>query len=212
MFPIALAPRYIAFVLCIVLAVASGYLWRIWPDRIPLAICFAAFTAFSAVGIYDLCQKQHAVLRNYPVIAHLRFILEAIRPEMRQYFFEDETNGQPFSRNMRSVVYQRSKMQLDVLPFGTNYEVYSQGFEWLNHSISPIPASKEGFRVTIGGPECARPYSASVFNISAMSFGSLSANAIRALNSGAKLGGFAHDTGEGGYSPYHREGGGDIIW
>ncbi len=212
MFPIALAPRYFAFVLCILLAIASGYLWQIWPDRIPFAICFAAFTAFSLIGIYDLVQKQHAVLRNYPVIAHLRFILEAIRPEMRQYFFEDETNGLPFSRNMRSVVYQRSKMVLDVLPFGTNYEVYGQGFEWLNHSIAPIPARKEGFRVTIGGPDCTRPYSASVFNISAMSFGSLSANAIRALNGGARLGGFAHDTGEGGYSPYHRENGGDIIW
>ncbi len=212
MFPIALAPRYIAFVLCIVLAIAAGYLWSIFPDRIPLAICFAAFTAFSLIGIHDLIQKQHAVLRNYPVIAHMRFILEAIRPEMRQYFFEDETNGLPFSRNMRAVVYQRAKMQLDVLPFGTNYEVYSQGYEWMNHSIAPIPASKEAFRITVGGPDCAKPYSASVFNVSAMSFGSLSANAIRALNGGAKLGGFAHDTGEGGYSPYHRECGGDIIW
>ena len=212
MFPIALAPRYAAFVLCILLAIASGYLWQIWPDRIPLALCFVGFTVLSLVGVHDLVQKQHAVLRNYPVVAHLRFILEAIRPEMRQYFFEDETNGLPFSRNMRSVVYQRSKMVLDVLPFGTNYEVYSQGYEWLNHSIAPIPASREGFRVTIGGPDCAKPYSSSVFNISAMSFGSLSANAIRALNGGAKLGGFAHDTGEGGYSPYHRECGGDIIW
>ena len=187
MFPIALAPRYAAFVLCILLAIASGYLWQIWPDRIPLALCFVGFTVLSLVGVHDLVQKQHAVLRNYPVVAHLRFILEAIRPEMRQYFFEDETNGLPFSRNMRSVVYQRSKMVLDVLPFGTNYEVYSQGYEWLNHSIAPIPASREGFRVTIGGPDCAKPYSSSVFNISAMSFGSLSANAIRALNGGAKL-------------------------
>ncbi len=212
MFPIALAPRYFAFVLIIFLAFASGYLWQIFPDRIPLALCFGTFTALSIVGVYDLFQKRHAVLRNYPVIAHLRFILEAIRPEMRQYFFEDETNGLPFSRNKRAVVYQRSKMALDVLPFGTNYEVYAQGFEWMNHSIAPIPASKEAFRVTIGGADCTQPYSASVFNISAMSFGSLSANAIRALNGGAKLGGFAHDTGEGGYSAYHREGGGDIIW
>jgi glutamate synthase domain-containing protein 2 len=212
MFPIALAPRYIAFVLALLAAIAFGVLWRYWPYRIELAICFAVAAGLSLVGIHDLIQKRHAVLRNYPIIAHMRFILEAIRPEMRQYFFEDETNGLPFSRNMRAVVYQRSKMVLDVLPFGTNYEVYSQGFEWLNHSIAPIPAKKEGFRVTIGGPDCAQPYSASVFNISAMSFGSLSANAIRALNTGAKRGGFAHDTGEGGYSPYHREGGGDIIW
>jgi glutamate synthase domain-containing protein 2 len=212
MFPIALAPRYIAFALAIVATIGFGLLWHYWPYTIEFAICFALALGLTMVGIHDLAQKNHAVLRNYPIIAHLRFILEAIRPEMRQYFFEDETNGLPFSRNMRSVVYQRSKMTLDVLPFGTNYEVYAQGFEWLNHSIAPIPANKEGFRVTIGGPDCARPYSASVFNISAMSFGSLSANAIRALNGGARLGGFAHDTGEGSYSAYHREGGGDIIW
>ena len=212
MFPIALAPRYIAFVLAIAATIGFGLLWRYWPYTIEFAICFTLALGLTVVGIHDLAQKNHAVLRNYPIIAHLRFILEAIRPEMRQYFFEDETNGLPFSRNMRAVVYQRAKMQLDVLPFGTNYEVYAQGFEWLNHSIAPIPANKEGFRVTIGGPDCARPYSASVFNISAMSFGSLSANAIRALNGGAKLGGFAHDTGEGSYSAYHREGGGDIIW
>jgi len=212
MFPIALAPRYITFVLAIAATIGFGLLWRYWPYTIEFAICFALALGLTVVGIHDLAQKNHAVLRNYPIIAHLRFILEAIRPEMRQYFFEDETNGLPFSRNMRAVVYQRAKMQLDVLPFGTNYEVYAQGFEWLNHSIAPIPANKEGFRVTIGGPDCARPYSASVFNISAMSFGSLSANAIRALNGGARLGGFAHDTGEGSYSAYHREGGGDIIW
>ena len=131
---------------------------------------------------------------------------------MRQYFFESETDGLPFSRSQRAVVYQRAKMALDKRPFGTQLDVYAKGYEWLRHSIAPTPVATEPFRIMIGGPDCRQPYSASVFNISAMSFGALSANAIRALNRGAALGGFAHDTGEGGYSPYHREGGGDIIW
>ena len=131
---------------------------------------------------------------------------------MRQYFFEDEKDGMPFSRDKRAVVYQRAKMALDKRPFGTQYDVYSDGYEWLRHSIAPKPVATEPFRIAVGGPDCARPYSASVFNISAMSFGALSPNAVRALNGGAKKGGFAHDTGEGGFSPYHREHGGDIIW
>ena len=152
------------------------------------------------------------MLRNYPIAAHLRFILEHIRPEMRQYFFESETDGLPFSRTQRAIVYQRAKMALDKRPFGTLRDTNAQGYEWLRHSITPRPVATEGFRITVGGPDCAKPYSLSVFNISAMSFGSLSANAIRALNKGAALGGFAQDTGEGSVSPYHREGGGDIIW
>jgi glutamate synthase domain-containing protein 2 len=152
------------------------------------------------------------VLRNYPIAAHLRFILEDIRPEMRQYFFESEIDGMPFSRSQRALVYQRAKMQLEKRPFGTQLNVYGQGYEFLSHSIAPREVDPKCFRIEVGGADCKQPYSASVFNISAMSFGSLSANAIRALNNGAKLGGFAHDTGEGGYSPYHREGGGDIIW
>src|SRR5258708_6946212 len=131
---------------------------------------------------------------------------------MRQCFFESEKDGMPFSRDKRAVIYQRAKMALDKRPFGTQYDVYSDGFEWLRHSISPKPVAAEPFRIKVGGPDCARPYSASVFNISAMSFGALSPNAVRALNGGAKKGGFAHDTGEGGFSPYHRENGGDIIW
>jgi len=152
------------------------------------------------------------VLRNYPISAHLRFMLEKIRPEMRQYFFEDEKHGLPFSRDKRAVVYQRAKNVLDKRPFGTQYDVYADGYEWMRHSIAPRPHAIAPFRVTIGGPDCASPYSASIFNISAMSFGALSPNAIRALNGGAKKGEFAHDTGEGGFSPYHREMGGDIIW
>jgi glutamate synthase domain-containing protein 2 len=135
-----------------------------------------------------------------------------MRPEMRQYFFESETDGLPFSRNQRAVVYQRAKMQLDKRPFGTQLDVSAQGYEWLRHSIAPAEIAETPFRVLVGGPGCAQPYAASIFNISAMSFGALSANAIRALNRGAALGGFAHDTGEGGFSPYHREGGGDVIW
>ena len=131
---------------------------------------------------------------------------------MRQYFFESEKDGMPFSRDTRALVYQRAKMVLDKRPFGTQEDVYREGYEWMHHSMAPKAHSGEKFRVTIGGPDCAKPYSASVFNISAMSFGALSPNAVRALNAGAKKGDFAHDTGEGGVSPYHRENGGDIIW
>ena len=213
-FELAFSSRFIALTLCAMLAaiLAVGIFtvdpaWR--------GIVFAAalmFTSLTALGLRDLAQTKHAVLRNYPIAAHLRFLLEGMRPEMRQYFFESETDGLPFSRMQRAVVYQRAKMQLDKRPFGTQLDVYAQGYEFLNHSIAPKSANPASFRIRVGGPLCAQPYDASVFNISAMSFGSLSANAIRALNTGAKLGGFAHDTGEGGYSPYHRAGGGDIIW
>ena len=177
-----------------------------------LLIPLAFFAFFAGLGTRDLLQKRHAVLRNYPISAHLRFILESIRPEMRQYFFEDDKFGMPFSRDKRAVVYQRAKKQLDKRPFGTQYDVYADGYEWLRHSVAPRPLATDQFRISIGGPDCRKPYSASVFNISAMSFGALSPNAIRALNGGAKKNHFAHDTGEGGFSPYHAEMGGDIIW
>jgi glutamate synthase domain-containing protein 2 len=177
-----------------------------------LAIPLAVFGGLTLVGLSDLVQKRHSVLRNYPIMAHLRFIIEEIRPEIRQYLFESETDGSPFSRDRRALVYQRAKMQLDKRPFGTQLPVYADGFEWILHSLAPKPVARAPFRIAIGGPDCKQPYSASVFNISAMSFGALSANAIRALNGGAKAGGFAHDTGEGGFSPYHGEKGGDIIW
>ena len=166
----------------------------------------------AVLGTIDLLQTKHSVLRNYPLSAHIRFILEEIRPEIRQYFLESEKDGAPFSRDKRALVYQRAKQALDKRPFGTQNDVYASGYEWMHHSIAPRLPAKEPFRVLVGGPDCAKPYSASVFNISAMSFGALSSNAIRALNIGAKKGNFAHDTGEGGYSPYHRENGGDIIW
>ena len=204
-------PRFITFTLCILAVPVFGIAWIADPHPV-LAICFIVAAFLTAVGIHDLNQTGHSILRNYPVAAHLRFIFEEIRPEMRQYFFEGDKDGMPFPRDRRAVVYQRAKKTLDVRPFGTTYDVYSIGYEWMAHSIAPRPLTKDPFRITIGGPDCAKPYSASVFNISAMSFGALSANAIRALNGGARRGGFAHDTGEGGFSPYHRENGGDIIW
>jgi len=205
--------RFVIYTLAIVLTVLFAAL--AWSDpglRFPLAVPLAVCLGLSALGTVDLIQPRHAVLRNYPISAHLRFLLESVRPEMRQYFFEDEKHGMPFSRDARAIVYQRAKQALDKRPFGTQYDVYAEGFEWLRHSIAPRPHAKDQFRVTVGGPDCQKPYSASVFNISAMSFGALSPNAIRALNGGAKKNHFAHDTGEGGYSPYHREMGGDIIW
>src|SRR5262245_26408543 len=171
-----------------------------------------AFAALTLLGLRDLWQPKHAILRNYPITAHLRFLFEKIRPEMRQYFFEDDKTGLPFPRDKRAIVYQRAKGALDKRPFGTEYDVYQSQYEWLHHSVAPKSPAREPIRITIGGPDCTQPYCASVFNISAMSYGSLSANAVRALNKGAKIGGFAHDTGEGGFSPYHRENGGDLIW
>jgi glutamate synthase domain-containing protein 2 len=177
-----------------------------------IVIPLLLFAALAVLGTTDLIQTRHAVLRNYPLLAHIRFILEEIRPEIRQYFLESEKDGTPFSRDKRALVYQRAKRALDKRPFGTQNDVYASGFEWLDHSIAPKLPAKEPFRIGIGGPDCSKPYSASILNISAMSFGALSSNAIRALNTGAKKGNFAHDTGEGGYSPYHRENGGDLIW
>jgi glutamate synthase domain-containing protein 2 len=165
-----------------------------------------------ALGIRDLLQKPHAVLRNYPILGHLRFLFEYVRPELRQYFFESDTDGTPFTRQQRAIVYQRAKKALDKRPFGTQQDVYGTGYEWINHSLAPTQVVSHDFRLMVGGADCSSSYSMSVFNISAMSFGSLSANAIEALNKGAKAGGFAHDTGEGSISRYHRRHGGDLIW
>jgi glutamate synthase domain-containing protein 2 len=207
-----LAPRFIPFTLAVVLALGGFSLIASGSQSLWALAIFLLGAGFTLLGLHDLFQTRHAVLRNYPIAAHLRFLLESIRPEMRQYFFEDEKHGMPFGRDKRAIVYQRAKMQLDKRPFGTTYDVYADGFEWMNHSLAPKPLAPSDFRVRVGGPDCVHPYVASVFNISAMSFGALSPNAIRALNEGARKGGFAHDTGEGGFSPYHRSGGGDIIW
>lgn len=210
---IPFTPRYFVLTACAVITVVLGLIaFESFKAFEIVVIPLVLFGGLTLVGIRDLLQKRHAVLRNYPISAHLRFLLESIRPEMRQYFFESEKDGMPFSRDARALVYQRAKIDLDKRPFGTQYNVYQEGYEWVHHSIAPKAIANEKFRVTVGGPDCTKPYSASVFNISAMSFGSLSANAIRALNGGARKGNFAHDTGEGGISPYHREIGGDLIW
>lgn len=179
----------------------------------------AGCAALFAVGVWDLTQTRHSIRRNYPILAHFRFFFESVRPEFRQYFLENDTEAAPFSRNQRSMAYQRAKQVIDKVPFGTQLDVNAEGYEWINHSMAPQKANADGFRVLIGvdgagepKPGVTQPYSASVFNISAMSFGSLSANAILALNTGAQRGGFAHDTGEGSVSAYHRAGGGSLIW
>ena len=179
----------------------------------------------TGVGVHDLRQTRRAILRNYPVIGHLRFLFEFIRPEIRQYFIESDSEAAPFSRAQRSLVYQRAKGEPDNQPFGTHLNVGAVGYEWVNHSMAPTRLASHDFRIWIGGkPDaptslaslssqpCTQPYHASVFNISALSFGSLSANAIQALNKGAQMGGFAHDTGEGSISAHHRAHGGDLIW
>jgi glutamate synthase domain-containing protein 2 len=165
------------------------------------------------VGVHDILQRRHAILRNYPVIGHIRWMAELVRPEIRQYLIEADEDAAPFSRSQRSLVYQRAKGEAGERPFGTLLDTYRDGYEFVAHSMMPVKAADPAsFRITIGNDQCAKPYSASVFNVSAMSFGSLSANAIRALNAGAKRGGFSHDTGEGSISPYHLEMGGDIVW
>ncbi len=198
-------PAILIAVVVVLMAIFPAQDWWLLPVA---ALCLCSVL----VGLHDLRQTRHAVLRNYPVAAHLRFLLEAIRPEMRQYFFEGDKDGAPFPRDKRAIVYQRAKKELDKRPFGTQFDVYQEQYEWLHHSIAPKAAQPhEGLRTLIGAG-AAQPYSASLLNISAMSYGSLSANAIRALNKGAKAGGFYHDTGEGGCSPYHREHGGDLVW
>ncbi len=205
--------QYIVWTLCVLLTILLFGLAIIYPDwKFALGIPAILTLALSVVGLRDYTQSGRSILRNYPIAAHIRFLLEDIRPEIRQYFIEGDKEGTPFGRDKRSIVYQRAKNQLDKRPFGTQYDVYKEGYEWLNHSMVPMPVTKKPFRITVGGPYCKQPYSASILNISAMSFGSLSANAIMALNEGAKIGKFAQDTGEGGVSKYHEKHGGDLIW
>lgn len=200
--------RYAVYIASVVLALVSLALslqsieWR-WGAAI--------FGGLAVLGTWDLLQRSSTLRRNYPILAHLRYGLESIGPEIRQYFIERDTEEVPFSRQQRALVYQRSKHVDDVVPFGSLLDVYGNDYEWINHSVFPAEIASHDFRVCVGA-DTAQPYAASVFNISAMSFGSLSANAIRALNAGAKQGGFYHDTGEGSISEYHREHGGDLVW
>ncbi len=209
----ALEPRYAALTLSILAVIVFLALMVAVPSlRWTFGAGFLVAAGLAGLGIHDLRQTRHAILRNYPILAHLRFFFEEIRPELRQYFFEGDTDGMPFPREKRAIVYQRAKKDLDKRPFGTQQDVYASQFEWLQHSLAPKPTpSNDQMRVLIGA-DCAKPYSASVLNISAMSYGALSANAVRALNKGAAMGGFFHDTGEGGVSPHHREFGGDLVW
>ena len=164
------------------------------------------------VGLHDIVQRQHAILRNFPLLGHFRYLFELIRPEIQQYFVEGDNDGKPFAREQRSVIYQRAKGAMDTLPFGTQADVYANGYEWIAHSLHAKHAPHEAPRVLIGGETCQQPYAASLLNIAAMSYGSLSSHAVLALNKGAARGGFAHNTGEGGVSPYHKQPGGDLIW
>lgn len=201
--------RYATFALVALLALLSliGLLWSGWMI-LPLLL----FGGLSWMGVQDLRQRSHSILRNYPVLGHMRFLFEGIRPEIRQYLIESDQDEEPFSRDARSLVYQRAKGMEDKRPFGTRMRVYDAGYSWVTHSVAPKHLENTDFRVQIGNKDCAQPYSASLYNISAMSFGALSGNAILALSTGAKAGGFAQDTGEGGISRYHRDGGGDLIY
>ncbi len=206
----SLPSRYACLATCLILTLASLPLLPTHPWLWPFTLVTALL---SLVGLNDLRQSHHAVRRNYPILGNIRYLIETIRPEIRQYLIEGDDDKLPFSRSQRSLVYARAKNESAEKAFGTLNDAYKPGFEFISHSmlpaLTPDPAS---FRISIGGPQCRQPYSASIFNISAMSFGALSANAIAALNQGARLGRFAHDTGEGSISPYHREHGGDLIW
>lgn len=189
-------------------ALAAAALWP--PARWALAVVVPLFL----LGWKDFLQRRHTIMRNFPLVGRGRYWMEVLRPKIYQYFVESDLNGRPFDRVQRSVIYQRSKRDLDTTPFGTQLDVYEVGYEWMEHSIAPVPEAKVDHspRVTVGGADCKRPYSASLLNVSAMSFGALSANAVRALNRGARLGGFAHNTGEGSASPHHLAEGGDLVW
>ncbi len=198
------------FIASVVLAfalVAGLSVW--WPLALWLLI---VVVPLALLGIWDMRQRSHAILRTFPIVGHFRYLFEMIRPEINQYFVESNSDGRPFSREQRSLVYQRAKHELSTLPFGTQRDVGAVGYEWMDHSLSAKSHHGPPPRILIGSPRCQQPYSASLLNISAMSYGSLSRNAIRALNGGAALGGFAHNSGEGGISPYHIEHGGDLIW
>jgi glutamate synthase domain-containing protein 2 len=199
--------RYASFALIAFATLIAAFCWA---AKFVSGLWFFVGIGLLLVGIRDVIQTKHAILRNYPIIGHMRFFFEFIRPEIRQYFIESDTEAIPFSRQQRAMVYQRAKNEHDKRPFGTQLNPYADGYEWINHSISPSVIDSQDFRVTIGHGPMA--YSASVFNISAMSFGALSANAILALNKGAQKGKFMHDTGEGSISTYHREHGGDLVW
>ncbi|MCS6116278.1 FMN-binding glutamate synthase family protein [Shewanella baltica] len=198
------AIRFTTIILVIFVAIIGIILW-------PLAGLIMLVASLVLLGLYDLFQTKHSILRNFPVIGHMRYLLEMIGPELHQYFVESDTDGKPINKNHRNYIYERAKEQNQTRPFGTQLDVYDDNYKWMQHSIYPAKKMDTPPRVVIGGKDCQQPYSASLFNISAMSFGALSKNAIQALNLGAKAGEFFHDTGEGGISEYHLQGG-DLVW
>lgn len=200
-----LAPRY-AVPAALLLAAAGAASWP------PLRPALWLLIPCLLVAIWDFFQHNHTLRRNYPLISRIRWLMEDLRPFAQAYIVEDDLDGRPFSHQERALVYARAKGDLDSHPMGTELDVYSDEYEWMSHSIAPNEQAGEFWRVDIGGPDCKQPYSSALLNISAMSFGSLSANAIEALNLGARMGGFAHDTGEGSISRHHRKHGGDLIW
>lgn len=202
--------RWAVYLLCFLLDVTVA-VW-LWNGNTSGWILLPVALALTITTIYHRLQNKHTLLRNYPVLGGLRYLLEQIRPEMRQYFFESDTDGRPFNRRQRAVVYQRAKDVKQTVAFGALDNMYDPGYEWAAHTSFPVKVTPESMHVTIGNEQCAQPYDASLLNISAMSYGALSKTAIQALNGGAKLGGFAHNTGEGGVSPYHLQHGGDLIW
>ena len=196
------------FIIFTVLFAVIGGVYTLWP---PVLWALVLVLPLFLIGVSDVLQKRQAIRRNFPVLGNLRYLFEMVRPELQQYFVESDLSGRPISRELRSVVYQRAKGQLQTRPFGTQRDVYAENHEWVQHSMTPQHVENEDRRVEIGGPDCKKPYSASLLNISAMSYGSLSKTAIESLNLGAKKGGFFHNTGEGGISPFHRKGG-DLCW
>ncbi len=201
--------------LFVLFSIASSVLLIAWSFYWPEALFgFLILAPIIYMGVADMIQVRQSIRRNFPVLGRLRYVFEDLRPKIQQYFVESDTDGAPINRNERSVIYQRAKKQTDTVPFGTQLNVYAEGYEWITHSIAPKDFHKMDHspRIRFGGSECKQPYDMSVLNVSAMSFGSLSKNAVLSLNAGAKIGGFAHNTGEGGLSPYHLEPGGDIIW
>lgn len=192
----------------LIIGLVGYFVWQ------PFYWSLLVFLPIIITGFYDMVQSKHAIMRNFPILGRGRYIMEDLRPKIYQYFIESNTNGTPISRIYRNVVYQRAKKELSTSPFGTELDVYAEGYEWMNHSIAAKNHNEidHNPKVKVGGPQCTQPYDCSIYNISAMSFGSLSSAAIRALNGGAKIGGFAHNTGEGGISPYHLELEGDLIW
>lgn len=197
---------YISSIIIFILIGLSGLIWKVfW-------ILYIIAVPLLLLGIYDILQRKHTILRNFPLIGHFRYFFELIRPEIHQYLVESDMDGRPFSRERRSVIYQRAKKVMDTLAYGTRRNVYDPEYEWINHSLAAKEPTTEDPRIIVGNDQCKKPYSASILNVSAMSFGALSKNAVMALNWGAKAGHFYQNTGEGGLAPYHLKYGGDLVW